>query len=91
MGHAPAPPALLGAAPPAAGPEGRPFAPPPPTPRSLKVGTFGFPEPNMLQAPSYFKSRSAFAAFCFSLGGPEASLLHPPSDFLFLPTSSERR
>ena len=27
------------------------------THRSLKVGIFGFPDPNLLQAPSYFKNR----------------------------------
>eukprot|EP00959_Pyramimonas_sp_CCMP1952_P076897 1607140-Pyramimonas_sp.AAC.1 len=61
------------------------------TRRSLKVGIFGFPDPNLLQTPSCFKNRHAFAVFCCPLGGPGPNLQYPPSYFMSLPTSSDRR
>ncbi|CAK0858176.1 unnamed protein product, partial [Prorocentrum cordatum] len=51
---------------------------------------YGFPDPNLLQAPSYFKNRHAVAVFCYSLGGPGPNQLNPHSYFMFVPTSSDR-
>eukprot|EP00959_Pyramimonas_sp_CCMP1952_P424580 8892999-Pyramimonas_sp.AAC.1 len=62
-----------------------------PARRSLEVSIFGFPESNVLQAPFCVNSRSAFAAFCYALGGPGPNVLCLPSYFMSRPTSSHRR
>jgi len=61
------------------------------TRRSLKVGVSGLSDPHSRQAPSYCKSRYAFAVCCCSVGGPDPNLLRPPSYFTLFPTSSDRR
>ncbi|CAK0829250.1 unnamed protein product [Prorocentrum cordatum] len=55
------------------------------TRRSLKVGIFGTPDPNLLPAPSYLKNRHAFAVFCYFPGGPGPNQPDPPSYFMSSP------